>query len=193
MHHITGGKNLSTLKALKSVKRALAQVVVSGIETVKRVVINEDVMCSSDKKVYYLLLEGYGLSQVLGVAGIDGTATKSNHIAEIYDVFGIEAARVVISSEIKYIMDQYGIRIDVRHLLLLADVMTFKGEVLGITRSGIAKMRESVLMLASFEKTTDHLFDAAVHARQDHIVGVSECIITGSRMPLGTGMFDVLS
>jgi hypothetical protein len=27
------------------------------------------------------------------------------------------------------------------------------------------KMRESVLMLASFEKTTDHLFDAAVHSR----------------------------
>jgi DNA-directed RNA polymerase III subunit RPC1 len=56
----------------------------------------------------------------------------------------------------------YGIKIDTRHRMLLSDVMTFKGEVLGITRFGVAKMRESVLMLASFEKTTDHLFDAAV-------------------------------
>jgi len=110
----------------------------------------------------------------------------------VYEVLGIEAARSTICSEIKYIMDQYGIRIDIRHLLLLADVMTFKGEVLGITRNGIAKMRESVLMLASFEKTTDHLFDAAVHSRRDDIVGVSECIIVGAPIPIGTGSFDVL-
>lgn len=67
-----------------------------------------------------------------------------------------------------------------------------KGEVLGITRFGVAKMRESVLMLASFEKTTDHLFDAAVHGRKDKIVGVSECIIMGVPIPLGTGLFKVL-
>lgn len=70
--------------------------------------------------------------------------------------------------------------------------MTFKGEVLGITRFGVSKMRESVLMLASFEKTTDHLFDAAVHGRTDEIVGVSECIIMGIPIPLGTGLFKLL-
>jgi len=53
-------------------------------------------------------------------------------------------------------------------------------------------MRESVLMLASFEKTTDHLFDAAVHSREDSIVGVSECIIMGVPIPIGTGLFKVL-
>ena len=53
-------------------------------------------------------------------------------------------------------------------------------------------MRESVLMLASFEKTTDHLFDAAVHSRRDHIVGVSECVIMGVPIPLGTGLFKLL-
>mmetsp|Transcript_74101 Transcript_74101/g.211563 ORF Transcript_74101/g.211563 Transcript_74101/m.211563 type:complete len:107 (-) Transcript_74101:26-346(-) len=76
--------------------------------------------------------------------------------------------------------------------MLLSDVMTFKGEVLGITRFGVSKMRESVLMLASFEKTTDHLFDAAVHSRRDDIVGVSECIIMGVPIPLGTGLFKLL-
>ena len=89
-------------------------------------------------------------------------------------------------------MSQYGINVDCRHLMLLSDVMTFKGEILGITRFGVAKMRESVLMLASFEKTTDHLFDAAVHSRQDDIVGVSECIIMGVPIPLGTGLFKLL-
>ncbi len=47
-------------------------------------------------------------------------------------------------------------------------------------------------MLASFEKTSDHLFDASVHARTDDIEGVSECIIMGIPVPLGTGLFKVV-
>ena len=83
-------------------------------------------------------------------------------------------------------------KIDVRHLQLLADVMTFKGKVLGINRHGIHKMKSSSLMLASFEKTTDHLYDAAVQCKKDDISGVSECIITGNLVKLGTGAFDVV-
>ncbi len=66
-----------------------------------------------------------------------------------------------------------------------------QGEVLGITRNGIAKMKDSVLMLASFEKTADHLFDAALHGRSDEITGVSESIIMGIPMPVGTGLFKL--
>lgn len=66
-----------------------------------------------------------------------------------------------------------------------------QGEVLGITRFGISKMKDSVLMLASFEKTTDHLFDAALHGRVDDITGVSESIIMGTPMPVGTGLFKI--
>ena len=73
-----------------------------------------------------------------------------------------------------------------------ADVMCYKGEVLGIQRHGIAKMKQSVLMLASFEKTADLLFDAAVHGYTDEIKGVSECIIMGIPSPIGTGTFNVL-
>ena len=86
-------------------------------------------------------------------------------------------------------------------------------QVLGITRFGIAKLKESVLMLASFEKTVDILFDGAAHrcvihphscvpeviltvrapcSRCDDVCGVSESIITGTPIPLGTGMFRLL-
>lgn len=63
--------------------------------------------------------------------------------------------------------------------------------MLGITRYGVQRMRDSVLMLASFEKTADHLFNAAVNGRVDKIEGVSECIIMGIPMQLGTGMLKV--
>lgn len=183
-----------TLFITQALKNALPKVIVQGISTVSRAVINEveKAKGSAGNKEYYLLVEGYGLRDVMGCPGIDGTLCKTNHILEMQAVLGIEAARSCITSEIKYIMDAYGISVDRRHLLLLSDVMTFKGEILGITRFGVAKMKESVLMLASFEKTTDHLFDAAVHSREDSIVGVSECIIMGVPIPIGTGLFKLL-
>jgi DNA-directed RNA polymerase III subunit RPC1 len=105
-------------------------------------------------------------------------------------VLGIEAARTTIAKEIGQVMA--GMDIDPRHMELLADVMTYKGEILGITRFGLAKMRDSVLQLASFEKTPDHLFDAAAGMKMDRILGVSECIIMGQTMSIGTGAFQVV-
>jgi hypothetical protein len=62
--------------------------------------------------------------------------------------------------------------------------------VLGITRFGVAKMKDSVLMLASFEKTTDHLFDASALGKTDSIAGVSESIIMGNPAAMtGTSMY----
>lgn len=174
--------------ATQELKTILPNVIVQGIPSVHRAVIN----MNEESEKYEVLVEGYGLQDVMGSPGIDGRKTTTNHVLEVESVLGIEAARTKVITEISFIMKQYGIGIDPRHLLLLSDVMTFKGEVLGITRFGVSKMRESVLMLASFEKTTDHLFDAAVHGRSDEIVGVSECIIMGVPIPVGSGLPDVL-
>ncbi|GLJ45066.1 hypothetical protein SUGI_0948710 [Cryptomeria japonica] len=171
--------------AMQSLRKMLTKVVVKGISTVERAVINQD------KGKYNLLVEGTNLAAVMGIEGVDGRNTKSNHVIEIEQTLGIEAARSVIIEQIEYTMKSHGMSIDIRHMMLLADVMTFKGEVLGITRFGIAKMKDSVLMLASFEKTTDHLFDASIHGRIDQIEGVSECIIMGIPMPIGTGLLKI--
>jgi DNA-directed RNA polymerase III subunit RPC1 len=88
--------------------------------------------------------------------------------------------RATIIDQIQYTMSEHGMQIDTRHTMLLADLMTCKvrvtcpaldhavlmrpkGKVLGITRFGIGKMKDSVLMLASFERTSDVLFDCARH------------------------------
>ena len=183
------GSQSNVTFAMQQMRRALPQVVVAGIPSVGRAVIND----LGSGQGYNLLVEGYGLREVMTTEGIIGTSTTSNHIAEIEQVLGIEAARSTIAHEITYTMSKHGMTIDPRHVALLADVMTYRGQVLGITRFGIAKMKDSVLMLASFEKTTDHLFDAARYAKQDDIDGVSECIIMGSPMPVGTGLFKLVS
>lgn len=107
-------------------------------------------------------------------------------------VLGIEAARATIMKEIHTTMDGHGLTIDPRHVALLADIMTYRGETLGITRFGVSKMKQSVLMLASFEKTADHLFEAAIRGTTDAINGVSDAIIMGVPIPIGTGLFQLL-
>ena len=111
---------------------------------------------------------------------------------EVERVLGIEAARCTIMKEIQLTMGSHGIGIDTRHVQMLGDCMTYRGMVLGINRFGISRMRTSALMLASFERTTDHIFDAAAHLRSDPVKGVSECIILGANINLGTGLFKIL-
>lgn len=128
----------------------ICNVVVKGISTLKRAAIRvED---ESDKPCHYLVIEGEGLRDVMATYGIDPRHTYSNNIMEIASTLGIEAGRTSIISEIKLTMENHGISIDSRHLKLLADIMTYRGEVLGITRFGLAKMKESALMLASVSR-----------------------------------------
>lgn len=170
---------------VQNLKRILPDIMVRGYPDALRAIIKTD-----EKGRNVLLVEGYGLRACMGTEGVNANATKTNSVLEMRDVLGIEAARKTIIDEIDVVMGDMDI--DPRHMQLLADVMTFKGEVLGITRFGLSKMRDSVLQLASFEKTPDHLFDAAWHMKRDKIEGVSECIIMGQTMSIGTGAFKVV-
>ncbi|CAH1832838.1 unnamed protein product [Saccharomyces cerevisiae] len=172
---------------MQQLRRALPDVVVKGLPDISRAVIN-----IRDDGKRELLVEGYGLRDVMCTDGVIGSRTTTNHVLEVFSVLGIEAARYSIIREINYTMSNHGMSVDPRHIQLLGDVMTYKGEVLGITRFGLSKMRDSVLQLASFEKTTDHLFDAAFYMKKDAVEGVSECIILGQTMSIGTGSFKVV-
>jgi DNA-directed RNA polymerase III subunit RPC1 len=178
-----GGSDL--LLRVNHLKRALPALAISGYPDATRAIIQ-----TSEKNEHTVLVEGYGLRACMTTEGVIGTQCTTNGVMECREVLGIEAARTTIAKEIGAVMGDMGI--DPRHMQLLADVMTYKGEVLGITRFGLSKMRDSVLQLASFEKTPDHLFEAAAGMKSDMIEGVSECIIMGQTMSVGTGAFKVV-
>ena len=173
------------LAHMQVVKNILPNIPICGYPEASRAIIKTD-----DFGKNALLVEGYGLRHCMTTEGVNGLATRTNSITEMRDVLGIEAARKTIIDEISLVMGSMDI--DPRHMQLLADVMTYKGEVLGITRFGLTKMRDSVLQLASFEKTPDHLFDAAWSMKRDRIEGVSECIIMGQSTTQGTGAFKMV-
>ncbi|CAK0820611.1 unnamed protein product [Prorocentrum cordatum] len=178
--------------SLQALKAALPDAVVGGVRSTRRAVINKD-DSRKDKGVRYnILVEGEGLQRVMNTPGVVPSQTTSNHVMEVERVLGIEAARYTIIKEIDYTMREHGISVDARHIQMLGDCMTYRGAVFGINFYGISKMCSSVLTRASFERTTDTIFDAAIHQQVDPVKAVSECVILGSTVNLGTGMFKLL-
>jgi DNA-directed RNA polymerase III subunit RPC1 len=189
-----GGSDL--LLRVNHLKRALPTIAISGYPDASRAIIQMEEKKEGTEPhnrtwvEHKVLVEGYGFRDCMTTEGVIGTKATTNSVMECREVLGIEAARTTIAAEITSVMGEMGI--DPRHMQLLADVMTYKGQVLGITRFGLSKMRDSVLQLASFEKTPDHLFEAAAGMKSDKIEGVSESIIMGQTMSVGTGAFQVV-
>ncbi|AIF68966.1 DNA-directed RNA polymerase subunit A'' [Palaeococcus pacificus DY20341] len=137
---------------------------------------------------YVIYTEGSNFKQVLKVKGIDPSRTRTNNIHEIASVLGIEAARNAIVEEIVNTMQEQGLEVDVRHIMLVADMMTIDGNVKAIGRHGIVGGKASVLARAAFEITTQHLFEAAERGEADPLSGVVENVLIGQPVPVGTGM-----
>ncbi len=137
---------------------------------------------------YVIYTEGSNFKQVLKVPGIDPTRTRTNNIHEIAEVLGIEAARNAIVEEIVNTMREQGLEVDVRHIMLVADMMTLDGVIRPIGRHGVVGEKASVLARAAFEITTQHLFEAAERGEVDPLNGVVENVLIGQPVPVGTGM-----
>ena len=137
---------------------------------------------------YELLVEGTGLEDVKRTDGIDGSNTTSNNILEVENILGIEAGFQTIVNELQSVYGSHGLDVNHRHLMLMADVMTSTGKVLGFTRHGLGKVNDSVLAIASFEETMKHLFNAALAGEKNDIHGVSDSIIVGAPIPIGSGI-----
>jgi DNA-directed RNA polymerase subunit A" len=129
---------------------------------------------------------------VLKLLEIDPTRTTTNDVKEISKVLGIEAGRQAIVNELYRNLKENGIAIDVRHIMLLADLMAFDGEIRGIVRTGITKGKESPFARAAFEETTKHLLDAAFKGERDFLTGVVENIIVGQPIKVGTGRVELM-
>ncbi|ETW54564.1 DNA-directed RNA polymerase III subunit RPC1 [Plasmodium falciparum Palo Alto/Uganda] len=194
---------------MESLKKGLLDLLIYGDKDIKRCIIkkedievtdNEDEIWKQKtyskkkkkKTVYSILVEGNSLNYVLGLEGVDFKHIISNHVINVFQVLGIEAARITIINEIKKCVEAYSIDIDIRHIMLLADIMAFTGDILGINRFGIQKARQSTLMLASFEETNEHLFVSSFFKNVDEINNISESIIVGKNIPIGTGAFQLL-
>lgn len=179
------GKNASR-KELKKILTKAKIIYIRGVKGVTRVVMRKE----GDEHVIYT--EGSNLKDVLKIDGVDVTRTKTNDILEVHRVLGIEAARNAIINEIQDTLNEQGLIVDIRHLMLISDIMTVDGDVKAIGRHGVSGEKASVLARAAFEITVDHLLDAGVKGEYDELEGIVENVIVGRPVKLGTGMVEVV-
>ena len=146
-----------------------------------------------DDKVgeYYLSTIGSNLSRVSEIESIDRSRTYTNNIIEIFNYLGIESARQAIINELEATLLSARLEVDVRHLLMVADVMTSEGEVRAIGRHGVSGTKHSILARAAFEVTVNHLLKAGIIGETDRLTGVAENIIVGQPISLGTGSVEL--
>ena len=162
------------------------QIQIKGVQGIRRALIRKE------KDEYVIYTEGSNLEGVLEIPGVDGVRTTTNSVFEIYRVYGVEAARAALIHEANRTLAEQGLGVDIRHLMLVADVMTNEGDIRAIGRHGISGKKTSVLARAAFEITAAHLLRAAITGEVDELKGVAENIIVGQPITLGTGAVNLV-
>jgi len=155
---------------------------VAGIAGISKAVVQQ-----SEDGTFYIVTSGSNMAKVIEIEGVDKDRIYSNDIFEVLRVYGIEAARNLIASEIQKTLLDEGFGIGFRHISLVADTMTYTGAIRSIGRHGIAGDKASVLARAAYEETVKHFVNASVFGERDPLKGVAENILIGKQIAVGTG------
>jgi DNA-directed RNA polymerase subunit A" len=174
-------------KVLQNTNETLKNLKIKGIDGIKRVIIRKE-----PNEGYVIYSEGSNLKEVLDIEGVDPYRTTTNDIHAIARELGIEAARNMIIQEAYSTLSEQGLNVDMRHIMLVADVMTADGTVRAIGRHGVSGEKSSVLSRAAFEITVNHLLLASQRGESDKLNGVAENIIVGQPVNLGTGAIELV-
>ena len=174
-----------TIREIRLLGDKVRDLQISGTKGIGKVIIRK----GDDE--WILHTEGSNLKAIFNEEGIDKARSTTNDIHEIETVLGIEAARNAIVYELNRTLSDQGLTVDIRHIMLVADMMTSEGVVKSIGRHGISGEKSSVLARAAFEETGKHLLHASIRGEMDDLTGIIENIIIGQPIPLGTGSVSV--
>ncbi len=175
-----------TARNVRRITNRIKGILVRGVRGLHRAVVIKG------EDGYFIRAAGFNIEGILANEAVDPTKIYTNNIKEIERVFGIEAARNAIVKEIQDVMDMQKLYVDIRHIMLIADAMTFGGQIKPIGRHGLSGEKIGVLGRAAFEETIKHLVNASAAAIEEHLIGVTENIIIGQTVPVGTGRIRLL-
>jgi|694.fasta_scaffold00787_57 DNA-directed RNA polymerase beta' subunit len=191
-------ENKDEIAAIKAMEHNIVyQVLLKGYKGINKVSLNKNKyeLYNEDKGVFDKVVEwvldtdGTNLMEILSNPNIDSTRTISNDIREIYNVLGIEAARNALYKELVNVTGEGSM--NYRHLSLLIDTMTFKGNLMSIDRHGINRTASSALSKSSFEESVDMLINASIFSEYDNTSGISPQVMLGKVPNCGSGNFDI--
>ena len=168
-----------------TIRNKVMNTTVKGVPDIERVTLVQ----KDDEWV--IQTTGSNLPKVLAVKGIDKRNVRTNNVFEIASTLGIEAARNALINELSSTLEDQGLEVDVRYIMLVSDLMCSRGYMQQIGRHGIAGTKDSVLARAAFEITVPTIAHAALGGEVERLKGVTENVIVGSNIPIGSGTVDL--
>jgi len=168
-----------------TLRNKVLKTTVKGVPDIARVTLKEE------NNEWVIQTTGSNLSKVIEVQGIDKLNVMTNNVFEIATTLGIEASRNALIFELKSTLENQGLEVDDRYLMLVSDLMCHKGYLQQIGRHGIAGSKDSVLARAAFEITVPTISNAAKTGEIEELKGITENVIVGSQIPIGSGTVDI--
>lgn len=188
------------IKNLKILENEILSKLLNGIENIEKVTMREinelkiknDGSIDNTKKEIILDTTGTNLYDILSMYNyLNLNKTFSNDIHEVYNILGIEAARQLLKNEINNVMKFSGIYINDKHLNLLVDFMTLKGELISIDRHGVRISDSGPLAKSSFEESDEHFIKSSIFNVNDSMKSLTSNLIMGQVGKFGTGICDI--
>ena len=171
---------------------------ITGINE-KTIAIEERVMKFDDttgginkEEQYVIYTQGVNLMDIRYLIGVDIYKTICNDVVQMYETFGIEAARAIIVREIALAYKRHGADVNYIHLSVIVDLMTSYGMLMSVDRHGMNKTDNEPLARISFEKMVEQIITAAVFNEVDNMKSVSSRIMAGQVVIGGTGFCNVI-
>ena len=168
-----------------AIRNKVLNTTVKGVPEIERVTLVQ----KDDEWV--IQTTGSNIAKVLEVDGIDKQNVRTNNVFEIAGTLGIEAARNALINELNNTLEDQGLEVDNRYIMLVSDLMCSRGYMQQIGRHGIAGTKDSVLARAAFEITVPTIAHAALGGEVEQLKGITENVIVGSNIPIGSGTVDL--
>ncbi|KAF2455211.1 hypothetical protein BDY21DRAFT_387027 [Lineolata rhizophorae] len=186
----------SKILMLNLVESALRFSTIHSIPGIKRAVVaaekGKDEGSGEEIETHVVQTEGVNLVAMREYQDmIDPRRVRTNDTAAVLRFYGVEAARANIIREMAGVFESHHISVDVRHLQLIADVMTKGGGYRAFNRMGLANSASPFTKM-SFETTVGFLRDAVLGEDWDDLTNPSSRIVVGRLPTVGTGAADVM-
>ncbi len=182
-----GAVDTDSVKAWKdlmidTIIRGVDGVTNASVEPMLRNKINPDGSISRDTNVFGIVTSGTNLKGILYNKYVDKYNIHSDAIQEVYQMFGIEAARQKIISELRNLIPD----INYRHYTIYANEMTRTGVVTRIDSSGMKDRGDNPFLRIGFSSPITTMEEVATNSSVGDITGVTPALLVGTVPQHGT-------
>lgn len=182
-------ENMNYFYARDIVMKNIPDIQVGGIWGISAIFPKE--IIKGDKRTWVLDTQGANYLDVLNLDFCDTFNTVCDDFWQVYEIYGIEAARELLVQEITKCLSFDGSYINPRHIELLVDGMTHTGTLTSVARGGIGR-EVGPIAKCSFEETVDNFAIASIFGEREAVNSISSRITLGMLGKVGTGFSQVV-